>query len=38
MNQPPLNNPNARCWDGLVQDFEFSPRRSSTLFSRAQTA
>ncbi len=24
MSQPPLNNPNARYWDDLVQDFDFS--------------
>jgi hypothetical protein len=25
VNQPPLNNPNARHWDDLVEDFGFTP-------------
>jgi hypothetical protein len=25
MSQPPLNNPCARDWDDLVEEFDFSP-------------
>jgi hypothetical protein len=25
MSQPPLNNPGARYWDELVEEFDFSP-------------
>jgi hypothetical protein len=25
MSQPPLNNPGARYWDDLVEEFDFSP-------------
>jgi hypothetical protein len=25
MNQPPLNNVDARYWDDLVEEFDFSP-------------
>ena len=35
MNQPPLNNPNARYWDDLVQDFDFSPDEQQAIRSGA---
>lgn len=35
MNQPPLNNPNARYWDDLVQDFDFSPDEKEAIQSGA---
>jgi predicted XRE-type DNA-binding protein len=31
MSQPPLNNPNARYWDDLVQDFDFSPEEREAI-------
>ena len=35
MNQPPLNNPNARYWDDLVQEFNFSPEEQEAVRSGA---
>ena len=35
MNKPPLNNPNARYWDDLVQDFGFSPEEKEAIRSGA---
>jgi predicted XRE-type DNA-binding protein len=35
MSQPPLNNPNARYWDDLVQDFDFSPEEQDAIRSGA---
>jgi hypothetical protein len=29
MSQPPLNNPGARYWDDLVEEFDFSRTRSA---------
>src|SRR5215472_3795867 len=31
MSQPPLNNPDARYWDDLVQDFDFSPEEKEAI-------
>ncbi|HET7017707.1 MAG TPA: helix-turn-helix transcriptional regulator [Streptosporangiaceae bacterium] len=35
MSQPPLNNPNARYWDDLVQDFDFSADEQQAIRSGA---
>lgn len=35
MNQPPLNNPNARYWDDLVQEFDFTPEERDAIRSGA---
>jgi hypothetical protein len=35
MSQPPLNNPNARYWDDLVQEFDFSPEEQDVIRSGA---
>ena len=35
MNQPPLSNPNARYWDDLVNEFEFSPEEQEAVRSGA---
>lgn len=35
MNQPPLNNPNARYWDDLVEDFGFTPDEQEAVRSGA---
>jgi DNA-binding XRE family transcriptional regulator len=36
MNQPPLNNPNARYWDDLVQEFDFTPEEQEAIRSGAE--
>jgi DNA-binding XRE family transcriptional regulator len=36
MNQPPLNNPNARYWDDLVQEFDFTPGEQEAIRSGAE--
>ena len=35
MNKPPLNNPNARYWDDLVEDFGFTPEEQEAVRSGA---
>jgi hypothetical protein len=35
MSQPPLSNPNARYWDDLVQDLDFSPEEQEVIRSGA---
>lgn len=35
MNHPPLNNPNARYWDDLVEDFDFTPEEQRAVRSGA---
>lgn len=35
MSNPPLNNPNARYWDDLVQDFGFTPEEQEAVRSGA---
>lgn len=37
MNQPPQNNPGARTWDDLVEEFAFSPEEKQEI-GRARTA
>ena len=34
MNRPPLNNPDARYWDDLVEDFGFTQRTKSGSVGR----
>jgi hypothetical protein len=31
MSQPPLNNPGARYWDDLVEEFDFSPEEKREI-------
>ena len=31
MSQPPLNNPGARYWDDLVEEFDFSPAENHEI-------
>ena len=31
MNQPPQNNPGARAWDDLVEEFAFSPEEKQEI-------
>lgn len=31
MSNPPLNNPNARYWDDLVEEFDFTPRETQEI-------
>ena len=35
MSTPPLNNPNARYWDDLVEDFDFTPEEKEAVRSGA---
>ena len=35
MSKPPLNNPNARYWDDLVEDFGFTPEEQEAVRSGA---
>lgn len=35
MNQPPLNNPHARYWDDLVEEFDFTPEEQEAIRSGA---
>lgn len=35
MSQPPLNNPNARYWDDLVEEFDFAPEEQAEIRSGA---
>jgi hypothetical protein len=35
VNQPPLNNPNARYWDDLVEDFGITPDEQEAVRSGA---
>ena len=35
MDQPPLNNPNARYWGDLIEDFGFTPDEQEALRSGA---
>jgi hypothetical protein len=35
VNQPPLNNPNARYWDDLVEDFGITPHEQEAVRSGA---
>ena len=35
MSGPPLNNPNARYWDDLVEDFAFTPEEQESVRSGA---
>jgi DNA-binding XRE family transcriptional regulator len=35
VNKPPLNNPNARYWDDLVEDFGFTPEEQQAVRSGA---
>jgi hypothetical protein len=36
MSQPPLNNPGARYWDDLVEEFDFSPDEKREIRQGAQ--
>jgi hypothetical protein len=31
MSNPPLNNPNARYWDDLVEEFDFTPQETQEI-------
>jgi hypothetical protein len=35
VSEPPLNNPNARYWDDLVEDFGFTPEEQEAVRSGA---
>jgi hypothetical protein len=35
VSRPPLNNPNARYWDDLVEDFGFTPEEQDAVRSDA---
>jgi len=35
VKQPPLNNPNARYWDDLIQEFDFSLEEQEAVRSGA---
>lgn len=36
VSKPPLNNPNARYWDDLVEDFGFTPEEQEAVRSGAE--